>query len=66
MEKEIIEFLDGRISLDQAVEDIKSNTRKFAKKQLTWFKRYPEANWFDINEIANAKEFVFERLGGKP
>ncbi len=63
--KEIIEFLDGKISLEQAVEDIKSNTRKFAKKQLTWFKRYPEAHWFDIQEIEEAKRFVFQTLGGK-
>ena len=37
--KEIIECLDGKISLEEAVELIKKNTRHFAKRQLTWFRR---------------------------
>lgn len=54
--KEIFDFLDSSKSLDQAVTDIKTNTRRYAKRQLTWFKRTDEYKWFepsDINEITN-------------
>ena len=39
---EILQYLDGKISLDEAVEKIKQNTRRYAKRQLTWFRRNPE------------------------
>lgn len=54
--KEIFEFLDSEITLEQAVENIKTNTRRYAKRQLTWFKRTDEYKWFEpsaINEITN-------------
>ena len=37
--KELFDYLDGKCSLDQAVADIKTHTRRYAKRQLTWFKR---------------------------
>ncbi|MGB4204648.1 MAG: tRNA (adenosine(37)-N6)-dimethylallyltransferase MiaA [Bacteroidales bacterium] len=52
--KEIFEYLDGKISLSQAIEDIKTNTRRYAKRQLTWFKKDTEYKWFhpdETNEI---------------
>lgn len=45
--QEIIEFLDNKISLDEAVEKIKQNTRRYAKRQLTWFRRNPNLH-FDL------------------
>ncbi len=54
--KEMFAYLDGRYSLDEAVERIKGNTRRYARKQLTWFKKYEDAKWFnpnDANEIMN-------------
>jgi len=54
--KEIFEFLDSKITLEHAIENIKTNTRRYAKRQLTWFKRTDEYKWFepsDINEITN-------------
>ncbi|MCC7290688.1 MAG: tRNA (adenosine(37)-N6)-dimethylallyltransferase MiaA [Phycisphaerales bacterium] len=45
---EIIEHLEGRLSLDEAVERIKINTRQFAKAQRTWFKRFRSAEWIDL------------------
>lgn len=45
--RELFAYLDGTISLEKAVEDIKTHTRQFAKRQLTWFKRMPEVTWFD-------------------
>lgn len=54
--KEMFAYLDGTYSLDEAVERIKGNTRRYARKQLTWFKKYDDARWFnpsDTNEIMN-------------
>ena len=45
---EIIEHLSGRVSLDDAIELIKKNTRRFAKSQRTWFKTFGCVNWLDI------------------
>lgn len=53
--KEIFEYLDSEISLEQAITNIKTNTRRYAKRQLTWFNRTNEYTWFDpthLNEIA--------------
>lgn len=43
--REIIQALDGLISFDEAVEKLKQNTRHYAKRQLTWFRRYPQIKW---------------------
>lgn len=45
--RELFDFFDGKTSLDFAIEEIKKNTRRFAKRQLTWFKRNPDVLWFD-------------------
>ena len=45
--RELFSFFDGEISFDFAVEEIKKNTRRFAKRQLTWFLKNPETIWFD-------------------
>ena len=52
--KEIFAYFDGVFTLDEAIEKIKRNTRVYAKKQLTWFKRDKSITWFnpsDVNEI---------------
>jgi len=54
--KEIFDFLDGNVPLQQAIENIKTNTRRYAKRQLTWFNRTNEYNWFNpasTKEITN-------------
>ncbi len=54
--KELFDYLDGRWPLDEAVERIKGNTRRYARKQLTWFKRDENMRWFhpdDIQDILN-------------
>lgn len=45
--RELFDYFDGKVSLDEAVENIKTNTRRFAKRQKTWFKRYENVLWFD-------------------
>lgn len=46
--KEIIEHLQGRCSLEEAVEQIKTNTKKFVKKQYTWFRAFKNVNWVEL------------------
>ena len=53
---EIIEYLDGRITLDDAIELIKKNTRRLAKNQRTWFKTFKNVNWLDIEEDKSPEE----------
>ncbi|RAR75437.1 tRNA (adenosine(37)-N6)-dimethylallyltransferase MiaA [Flavobacterium aciduliphilum] len=45
--RELFDYFDGTITLNFAIEEIKKNTRRFAKRQLTWFKRTENATWFD-------------------
>ncbi len=54
--KEIIEYLDGETALEDAVQKIKKNTRHYAKRQLTWFRRYATINMFDLSEYLNEEE----------
>lgn len=49
--KEIFNYLDGTWTLDQATEKIKTHTRRYAKRQLTWFKRDQEISWFHPDEM---------------
>jgi tRNA dimethylallyltransferase len=55
--RELFLYFEGKISLEFAIEEIKKNTRRFAKRQLTWFKRNEKTKWFDYlenrNEITN-------------
>lgn len=55
--RELFSYFDGEIPLEFAIEEIKKNTRRFSKRQLTWFKRNEEIKWFDYltdkNEIVD-------------
>ena len=58
--KEIIKYLDGEYTLDEAVEIIKRDSRRYAKRQLTWFRRYKDAKWFNLDEYSDKKELEKE------
>jgi tRNA dimethylallyltransferase len=63
--KEIISYLENEISLERAVELIKRNTRRFAKRQLTWFRRDKRINWIDIKseaDILSAKQQILKTI----
>lgn len=62
---EIIEHLEGKISLEVAIEKVKQNTRRFAKRQLTWFRRDKEINWFDPVDVDKILAFIEEKTGLK-
>lgn len=57
---EIIDYLEGKMDLKKTIERIKINTRRLAKHQRTWFKRFRPVNWIDIDENETEKE-IFER-----
>ena len=54
--KEIIKYFDGEYTLDEAMEIIKRDSRRYAKRQLTWFRRYEDAKWFEIDKFDSAEE----------
>ena len=60
--KEIFAYLDEKISLDEAVEQIKANTRKYAKRQLTWLRRNRDYQWFRPDELPKLIEKVKDVL----
>lgn len=59
--KEIFEYLEGRMSLDETILLIKKNTRHYAKRQLTWFRRYDKMKWYNLSEYLN-DERAFEDI----
>ena len=54
--RELFRYFEGEISLEFAIEEIKKNTRRFAKRQLTWFKRNEKTKWFDY--LTDRKEII--------
>ena len=54
--KQIFGFLEGEYSLEEAVRLIKRDTRHFAKRQLTWFRREKEVHWVDIDQFGSGEE----------
>ena len=50
--RELFQYLDGTYTLEKAVEEIKKNTRRYAKRQLTWFRKDPEVHWIDARTPA--------------
>ncbi len=56
--KELFEYLDDTTDLATAIENIKRNTRRFAKRQMTWFNKDSEIQWFDIEQLDAAISFV--------
>ena len=60
--KELFHYLDGTWSLPFAVEKIKRNSRVYARKQMTWFKRDPEITWFHPDDLDPILSFLDERI----
>lgn len=56
--REFFDYFDGRIGYDEAVELIKRNSRRYAKRQLTWFRRDPEVRWFAPDDDAAIIAYV--------
>jgi len=60
--KELFDHLEGKLTLHEAIELIKRNTRRYAKRQLTWFRKDAEITWFENTELENIKNHVSNKL----
>lgn len=61
--KELFNFFEGKFTLEQAKEEIKKNTRRFAKRQLTWFKKNEEIVWFNYKSNLEAiTKFISSKI----
>ncbi|KPH73322.1 MULTISPECIES: tRNA (adenosine(37)-N6)-dimethylallyltransferase MiaA [Bacillaceae] len=55
--KELVPYVRGEISLNEAVETLKRNSRRYAKRQYTWFKNKMNINWYDMSDLNNKEKF---------
>ena len=62
--KELFTYLDGECTLDEAIDLIQRNSRKYARKQLTWFRRDPEIVWFEPSQLQQIIEYLTLQLNG--
>jgi tRNA dimethylallyltransferase len=62
---EVFDYLDGNISIEEAISSIKQNTRRFAKRQLTWFRRDEEISWFEPDHIEDIIEYIKNEVNKK-
>ena len=56
--KEMFEYLDGLTTLDEAIFKIQSNTRKYARKQLTWYKKDDDLQWFNPDNVEEILKYI--------
>ena len=62
--KEVVEYLEGKLTKEEMIEKIKQETRRYAKRQLTWFRKNKQTIWLDVgkNTIQNNIEIILEGL----
>ena len=60
--KEIMEYLDQEISLEEAIYKLKRDTRHFAKRQITWFKRERQVEWFDKQDFGYDAQAILDAM----
>ena len=60
--KEIYEYLNGQIGKDVAIEKIKLNTKKYSKRQMTWFKKDSDYNWVENSSTKNSIRIIYNRI----
>ena len=61
--KELFDYQDGKHSLEEAIRLIKRNTRHYARRQLTWFRKDPDVNWFSPLQLPEIIRFVKDATG---
>lgn len=60
--RELFDYLDGLYTLDEAIDKIQSNTRRYMRKQLTWFKRDQKIRWFSPNNIEEIINYISKSI----
>ena len=64
--KEVVEYLKGNVSKEEMIEKIKMETRRYAKRQITWFKKNKETYWLDGQEkVENNIDKILKILGSR-
>jgi tRNA dimethylallyltransferase len=66
--KELYDYFDGIVTLDEAIENLKQNSRRYAKRQLTWFRNKMDVEWFnmtDANEFSKKITAISRSVEGK-
>ncbi len=65
--KELYAYLDGKVTLEQAVDDLKQNSRRYAKRQLTWFRNKMDVTWIDMTDgdFEQKLSQIFTVIAGK-
>ncbi len=70
--KEIFDYFDGKAGYEEAIENLKQNSRRYAKRQFTWFRNKMDVEWFDMTPVAEGnapfdevKNEIFEYIAGK-
>ena len=60
--KEVIQYLDGGLTLDDTKDKVKQSTRRFAKRQMTWFRSFPDIQWLEAEEHEGRDQFLMKLL----
>ena len=58
--REFFDYFEGKISLDFAIEEVKKNSRRFAKRQMTWFRKDATIQWFSYNDLTGIQKYIKE------
>ncbi len=56
--KEVLEYFDGKMTLEESIDILKQGTRRYAKRQITWFKRYENALWLDLDKVTELDDQI--------
>ena len=59
--KELFRYFDGEIPLGKAIENIRTNSRRYAKRQMTWFRKEQGITWFDAGNEEDIMNFVINK-----
>ena len=60
--QEFFDYFDGKVSRDEAIDLIKRNSRRYAKRQLTWFRRDPEYHWFSPQQFSAVYKLIQSQI----
>ena len=60
--KEIFNYLNGKIDKKSAIEQIKTNTKKYSKRQMTWFKKDPSYQWIKNTDIEKSRKSILKKI----
>ena len=60
--REFFDFFEGKTSREKAIELIKRNSRRYAKRQMTWWSRDKEIIWFSPDQVQDIKDYIEDRI----